>query len=64
MELTRANHVGNISRNLFDLIVEIVEDLVVLCSFVIEVLREVTTLFLLQPSIGVGKITNYETVSR
>ena len=58
MKLTRANHVRNISGNLFDLIVEVVEDLIVLCSLIIEVLRKVTARFLLQPSISIREITD------
>jgi hypothetical protein len=63
VELTRANHVGNISGNLFNLIVEIVENLVVLRSLVVEVLRKVTASFLLEPRISVRNITNYISVS-
>jgi hypothetical protein len=60
MEPTRANHVRNISRNFFYLIVEVVEDLVILCSLVIEILREVTASLLLEPSISVRNIANYD----
>jgi hypothetical protein len=60
IDLTRTNHVGNISGNFFYLIVEIVEDLVIFCSLVIEVFREIATSLLLEPSISVRNIPNYD----
>ena len=60
MKLTRANHVGDVSRDLFDFIVEVVEDLVIFCSFIIEVFGKITALLLLEPSISVRNISNCE----
>ncbi len=59
--ITGANHVGNISANGLYFIVEVIEDLIILCSFVVGVERgDISTSFLLDPRISVRDITDCE----
>jgi hypothetical protein len=59
--ISRANHVGNISGDWFYLVIELVQDLVILCSLVVEVEGcDISPSFLLDPGISVRNVTNYE----
>lgn len=55
------DHVGLSTRELLDLAVEVIEDPVVLGTVVGEVVRgDIAALLLLDPGVGVSKITNWQ----
>ena len=59
-ELTRANHIGTISRDSLNFVIEFVENLIILCTAIILVKwRDISLLLLLEPGISVSNVANY-----
>jgi hypothetical protein len=57
---TNSNHVGDISRDGLDLIIELVQNLIILSTIILGVERcHIASLLLLEPSISIGDVANY-----
>jgi hypothetical protein len=58
-KLTRANHIGTISRNFPNFVVEFVENFIILCAVITHVKwRDISLLLLLEPGISISNVAN------